>query len=131
MGADMTLRFVTPRSAAQALGPAGHGTHHWWAQRVSAIVLVPLVLWLVLALAGGSATDLIALTIWLGTPVNTVLMILLLIFVFHHTALGLWVIVEDYMHSRARFAAIALIQLACAAGGSAGIVATLMIAMGG
>lgn len=126
----MMPRFISPRSTAHTLGPAGHGTRHWWAQRVSAIALVPLVLWLVLAVIGGSATDHTAMTIWLGAPANTILMILLLISAFHHAALGLQVIVEDYVHSRARFAVLALVQLACAAGGLAGIVATLMIAMG-
>lgn len=125
----MTLRHVTPYSSAHRLGAAGHGAGHWWAQRVSAIAVVPLVLWLVLALAGGAATNHMALTIWLAAPVNTILMILLLIAAFHHAALGLQVIAEDYIHSPGRFAMIALVQLACAAGGVAGIVATLVIVM--
>lgn len=125
----MTRPPVTPYSAAHGLGSAGHGASHWWAQRVSAIALVPLVLWLVLALAGGSATDHLALTIWLGAPVNSILMILLLIVAFHHAAIGLQVITEDYIHSRARFAVIAPLQLACIAGGAAGMVATLLTAI--
>lgn len=127
----MTARRGTPHSTAHGLGAAGHGAGHWWAQRVSAMALVPLLLWLVWSLAGGSATDYMALTFWLGAPVNTILMILLLIAAFHHAALGLQVIAEDYIHSRSRFAAIAFVQLTCAAGGAAGIVATLVIAMSG
>lgn len=125
----MTSRRVTPYAAARGLGAAGHGASHWWAQRVSSIALVPLVLWLVLTLAGGSATDHAALTSWLGAPVNAILMILLLIAAFHHAALGLQVIAEDYIHSRLRFGVIAFVQLACFAGGAAGIVATLVIAL--
>lgn len=94
--------------------------NHWWAQRVSAIALVPLLLWLIMALAGGSATDYVALTTWLGAPLNTILLILLLIAAFHHSALGLQIIAEDYIHSRARFAVIACVQLACAAAGGRG-----------
>lgn len=127
----MTSRHVTAYSTARGLGAAGHGASHWWAQRVSAIALVPLVLWLVLALAGGSAADHKALTIWLSAPVNTILMVLLLTAAFHHAALGLQIIAEDYIHSHARFAVTALVQLACAAGGAAGIVATLVIAIAG
>jgi len=125
----MNARRVTPYSTAHGLGAAGHGAGHWWAQRVSAIALAPLTLWLVWALAGGSATDYLALTSWLGAPVNAILMILLLIAAFHHAALGLQVIAEDYIHSRLRFAVIAVVQLACAAGGAAGIGATLVIAI--
>lgn len=125
----MTLPRVTPYSAAHGLGAAGHAASHWWAQRVSAIALVPLVLWLVWALASGAATDHAALSAWLKSPINTILMILLQIAAFHHAALGLQTIAEDYIHSRARFAVIAVVLLACAAGGAAGIVATLLIAI--
>lgn len=125
----MTLPRISPYSAAHGLGAAGHAASHWWAQRVSAIALVPLVLWLVWALAGGAAIDYVALGIWLNAPINAILMILLLIAAFHHAALGLQVIAEDYIHSRARFLMIVFLQLACAAGGTAGIVATLVVAL--
>lgn len=125
----MTEPRITPYSAVRGLGAAGHAASHWWVQRVSAMALVPLILWLAWALAGGSATDHEALTLWLEAPINLILMILLLIAAFHHAALGLQVIAEDYIHSRARFAVIACIQLACVAGGATGIVATLLIAL--
>ena len=86
-------------------------------------------MWLVLALVSGAAPDCAALTVWLKAPLNTILMILLLVAAFHHAALGLKTIAEDYIHSRARFAIIAFVQLACAAGGATGIVATMLIAM--
>ncbi len=127
----MTLRFVTPRSAAHGLGSAGHGVSHWWAQRVSAAALVPLTLWLVAALSGGAAGTHTALALWLGAPLNAVLMILLVIAAFHHAALGLQVVAEDYIHSRARFVVIGFIQLACIAGGAAGATAVLLIALAG
>ncbi|MGX0877842.1 succinate dehydrogenase / fumarate reductase membrane anchor subunit [Roseovarius sp. MBR-154] len=125
----MTSRRVTPYAAAHRLGAAGHAAGHWWAQRVSAIALVPLILWLVWALTGGSAADHMALTVWLGAPVNAILMILLLIAAFHHAALGLQVVAEDYIHSRLRFAVIAFVHIACAAAGVAGIAATLMFGL--
>ena len=125
----MTIHRVTAKSTRCNLGAAGHGVGHWWAQRVSAIALVPLLLWLVAVLAGGAATDYTSLTAWLGKPVNTALMVMLLIAAFYHAALGLQVIAEDYIHSRTRFVVVALIQLACAAAAVAGIVATLVIAI--
>lgn len=125
----MTAPHLTPYSAAHGLGAAGHSSRHWWAQRVSAIALVPLLLWLIWALAGGAASDYASLSGWLKAPINTILMILLLIAAFHHAALGLQVIIEDYMHSRARFLILALVQIACVAGGVAGVIATLVIAI--
>lgn len=125
----MTKSRVTAYSAAHGLGAAGHAAAHWWAQRVSAIALAPLVVWLVWALASGAASDYAALTVWLKAPLNAIFLIQLLIAAFHHAALGLQTIAEDYIHSRARFAVIAIVQLACAAGGVAGIAATLLIAL--
>lgn len=127
----MMSRRISPYSAAHGLGPAGHGARLWWAQRVSAIALVPLMLWLVLAVASGAATDHADLTVWLKAPINAILMILLLIAAFHHAALGLQTIVEDYIHSRVRFAVIALVQLVCVAGAVAGIAATMHFALTG
>jgi len=127
----MIARHRTPQSAARGLGAAGHGAGHWRAQRVSAIALVPLVLWFALSIANGVAADHASLTTWLGMPVNRVLMILLLIAGFHHAALGLQVIAEDYIHSRSRFAVIALLQLLCVCGAATGVIATLMIMSGG
>ena len=59
------------------------------------------------------------------------LMILLLIALFHHTALGLQVVIEDYVHSGARFAVVIAIQLCCYGLAVVGIFATLRIAFGG
>lgn len=112
---------------ARGLGAAGHGAAHWRAQRISALALVALVPWLAVSLAGGRGEDHAALTAWLSSPLDAGLMILLLIAAFHHAALGLQVVVEDYVHSRARFAVIAVIQLAAIAAAVAGIMAVLLI----
>lgn len=128
MGAGVTARHITPFARARGLGAAGHGTGHWRSQRISALALVPLSFWLAVAVAGGAGADHASLTGWLAAPGNTVLMILLLVAGFHHAALGLQVIAEDYIHSGARFAAVAFIQLACIAGAAVGIVAVLRIA---
>ncbi|UPT88216.1 hypothetical protein HAP41_0000003465 [Bradyrhizobium barranii subsp. apii] len=58
-------------------------------------------------------------------------MILLLIALFHHSALGLQVVIEDYVHSDVRFAAIVAIRLGCYGLAVIGIIATLHIAFGG
>ncbi|MEG4641674.1 MULTISPECIES: succinate dehydrogenase, hydrophobic membrane anchor protein [Paracoccus] len=125
----MTIRHIPPFARARGLGAAGHGTAHWWAQRVSAAGLVPLVLWFALALAGGAAADHAKLVAWLAAPLNSGLMILLLMAGFHHAALGLQVLAEDYIHSGARFVAVAAIQLACFAGAVFGIASVLRVAL--
>ena len=37
----------TPLAAARGLGSAKSGLHHWWNQRVTAVAMVPLVIWMV------------------------------------------------------------------------------------
>lgn len=59
------------------------------------------------------------------------IMILLLIALFRHTALCLQVVIEDYVHSGARFAAVIAIQLCCYGLALVGVIATLRIALGG
>jgi len=56
-------------------------------------------------------------------------MVLLLIALFYHTALGLQVVIEDYIHSGAKAALLVAVRLGCFALATAGIVATLRIAI--
>ncbi|MBC7286076.1 MAG: succinate dehydrogenase, hydrophobic membrane anchor protein, partial [Hoeflea sp.] len=58
-----------------------------------------------------------------------ILMILLVFAAFHHAALGLQVIAEDYIHSRFRFAVITGAHLFCICGATAGVIATLAVMM--
>ncbi len=118
----------SPLSKAVGLGSAKAGTDHWWVQRVTAVALVPLGLWLVGSLVSNGDGDYHALTTWLGGPVATTLMALLLIALFYHAALGLQVVVEDYVHSSLKIPALIAVRLACIAIAGGGILATLRIA---
>jgi succinate dehydrogenase / fumarate reductase, membrane anchor subunit len=121
----------SPLGRAIGLGSAKDGVEHWWAERVSAIALVPLTLWFVASVIAHTGSDYATFVAWLRTPLVTILMILLLIALFHHTALGLQVVVEDYVHSGAKFAAVIAVRLGCFALAAAGIVAALRIALSG
>ena len=120
-----------PLGRANGLGSAKEGAGQWWAERASAIALIPLTLWFAASLIAHSGDGYVAFNAWVRTPLATILMILLLIALFHHTALGLQVVIEDYMHSGARFAAVMAVRLGCVALAAAGIVATLSIAFSG
>lgn len=75
--------------------------------------------------------DDIAITAWLREPFSTLMMVLLLAAVFHHTALGLQVIIEDYVHSAAKIPALVIMRLSCFALAGAGIIAVLRITFNG
>ena len=80
-------------------------------ERVSAVALVPLTLWFIASIIAHAGSDYAAFIAWLRMPLTDVLMILLLIALFHHAALGLQVVIEDYVHSGARFAAVIAVRL--------------------
>jgi succinate dehydrogenase / fumarate reductase membrane anchor subunit len=112
---------------AQGLGSARGGAEHWWAERVSAVALLPLTLWFLCSILAHTGSDYAAFIGWLKTPLASIPMVLLLLALFHHTALGLQVVIEDYVHSNARFAAVITVRLGCIALASVGIMAVLHI----
>ena len=116
----------------QGLGTAKDGTGHWWAQRVTAIALVPLALWFAVSLVMLAGQGYEATVYFLGSPVVAVLMALLLFAGFYHAALGLQVVIEDYVHSEgAKIALIMLVKFAAIVLGLGSIFAVIKISVGG
>ena len=95
----MKQELRTPLARAMGLGSAKEGVQHWWAQRVSAVALVLLGLWFVASLIALAGADHLRVVAWLHGPLAAVLTILMLAAVFYHTALGLQVVIEDYVHT--------------------------------
>ena len=125
-------RLRTPLGRAVGLGSAKEGVEHWWAQRVSALALIVLGLWFAATLISLAGADRAAVVACLRHPLPAILTILMLIGVFYHAALGLQVVIEDYVHSEwlklSTLVAMRLISIALAV---AGIFAVLRIAFGG
>ena len=122
--------FRSPLARALGFGSAKSGVRHWWAERTTAVALVPLCLWFVASIIAHSGSDYAVFIAWIKTPLATSCMVLLLIALFHHSALGLQVVIEDYVHSGVRFVAIVAIRLGCYGLAVIGIIATLHIAFG-
>ena len=124
-------RMRSPLGRAMGLGSAKEGVEHWWMARVSAVALIPLTLWFVASIIAHTGSDYVTFIVWLRMPLVSILMVLLLIALFYHTALGLQVVIEDYVHSEAKFGALIAVRLGCVALAVAGIMATMRIAFGG
>jgi succinate dehydrogenase / fumarate reductase membrane anchor subunit len=124
-------RMRSPLGRAMGLGSAREGVEHWWMARVSAIALIPLTLWFVASIIAHTGSDYVTFVVWLRMPLVSTLMVLLLIALFYHTALGIQVVIEDYVHSEAKFGALIAVRLGCVALAVAGILATMRIAFGG
>jgi succinate dehydrogenase / fumarate reductase membrane anchor subunit len=89
----------SPLSRVEGLGSAKDGTAHWLAQRITAVALIPLTLWLMFSLTTLPALDYDTVRIWLSVPVSGFLAVLLVAVGTYHSYLGTTVIVEDYVHS--------------------------------
>jgi succinate dehydrogenase / fumarate reductase membrane anchor subunit len=128
----MKRELRTPFARAVGLGSAKEGVEHWWAQRVSSVALVLLGLWFVASLVALAGADRARVVAWLHEPLAAILLILTLAAVFYHSALGLQVVIEDYVATEwARIPAIIAARLLCLALAVAGIFAVLRIAFGG
>jgi succinate dehydrogenase / fumarate reductase, membrane anchor subunit len=120
--------FRSDLARVRGLGSAKEGVQHWWMQRVSAIALVPLTLWFVIAIVAHTGADYLTTRAWLGSPVTLGLMVLLIGATFYHAALGLQVVVEDYVHSETvKITIIVAMKLACLILALAAIIALLVL----
>ena len=90
--------FRSKLGQAKGLGAAGHGVSHWWAQRLTAIALIPLSIWFVMSLLCAvmfPTPEMV--TEWLASPFRAIMLGLLIIALFAHAYLGVQVVIEDYV----------------------------------
>lgn len=91
------MDFRPPLARALGLGSAKTGTSHWWMQRVTAVALVPLSFPLLNLLSLCFNAPYRDTVTWLSAPFNTVCIVAWILAVFYHAALGLQVVIEDYV----------------------------------
>ena len=128
----MNSDLRTPLSRARGLGSAKQGVHHWWAQRITAVALIPLVAWFAISLIMLSGADYAVVRAWIGSPAVMVLLTLTIVIGLHHGQLGMQEVVEDYVHSEGlKLALIVLLRFTAVFFGLAAIVAILRIGFGG
>ena len=122
----------SPLARARGLGSAKHGVQHWWAQRLTAVALVPLVVWFAVSLVMLSGADYGAVRAWISSPFVMVLLILTIGVGLHHAQLGMQVVIEDYVASDGwKLALIVVVKFIAALFGLAAVVAILRIGFGG
>ena len=124
-------RMRSPLGRALGLGSARDGFDQWWRERVTALALVPLTVWLAVSLVVHMNSDYARTITWLRTPLAATLIVRLLTALFWHMALGLQVVIEDYVHSGLKLPLLIAMRFSCKALGVAGILAVLRICFRG
>jgi len=125
----MSLR--SPIGRVLGLGSAKEGVSHWWGQRVSAVALLLLALWFVSALLRLGDFSHASVVAWIATPMNAVLLSLLVGTTVYHSQLGVQVVVEDYVsHHGTRIATLVLLNFLHIVLAALGIFSVLRIAFG-
>ena len=125
----MSLR--TPLAHARGLGSAKEGSHHWWHQRLTAIAHAPLTLWFVGSLICLGSADHQTVVEWIKDPISTVLLISYLTIMYYHAALGLQVVIEDYIDIEyLKITALILVKFAFLFAGVVSVFAVLKVSLG-
>lgn len=121
----------TPLGQVLGLGSAKSGTEHWWAQRVTAIAGIPLVIFLIgfiVMHVGASRAEVVASV---KNPIIAILLALTVINLCWHMRLGLQVVIEDYIHGHGtKIAALLLNTFFTVAMGAAALYAILKMSFG-
>lgn len=125
----MSLR--SPLGRVLGMGSAKDGTGHWWAQRVTAVALIPLTLWLLFSLLALPSLDYVTVKTWLAYPMSGFLAVLLVVVLTYHSYLGTTVVVEDYVHAAGmKLFTLLLLRFSYVLAGGASIFAILRVTFG-
>lgn len=126
----MLLR--SPLGQARGLGSAKEGVQHWWLQRMTAVALLPLSLWFVFSVATHQMVSHAAIVAWLHNPLVAAVLVFYFAVLFYHSALGVQVVVEDYVGGNfKKIATLMLVKLVHGLVAVIAVFAVLKIAFGG
>jgi len=122
----------TPLARIRGLGSAREGTGHFWAQRLTAVALIPLVLFFLVLLISLNGADFATVRTALANPFVALMFVLMLVAGLYHMRIGMQIIIEDYFHSEgSKIALIMLNTFFAVVVGVASVYALVKLALGG
>ncbi len=125
------MNLQAPLAKARGLGSAKSGTHHFWNQRLTAIALVPLSLWIMVSIVKMTAMDYQTVSAWMASPLNAVLVLIFILAMYYHALLGVQVVIEDYIHTEwQKIACIILVKFLIILTGLTSAMAVLKVFLG-
>ena len=124
-------RLRAPLKNARGLGSAKDGVHHFIVQRVTAVALIFLSIYVVVLVVGLVGADYAMARAAVADPCNAVLLVAFVVAMAWHAQLGAQVVIEDYVHTPG-IAVVAqlLVRFVCFLAAVAGVLAILRITLG-
>lgn len=120
----------TPLARVRGLGSAKSGLSHWWHQRLTAIAMVPIMVASLILVAQIGMLDYQGAIDLMANPLAATLLLLLVLVGFFHAALGLQVVIEDYVGNEgARMGLIITVKMISFALAVLSIVSILKVAL--
>ncbi len=120
----------TPLARVRGLGSAKSGLSHWWHQRLTAIAMVPIMVASLILVAQIGMLDYQGAIDLMANPLAATLLLLLVLVGFFHAALGLQVVIEDYVGNEgARMGLIIAVKMISFALAVLSIVSILKVAL--
>ena len=95
------MNIVTPLNRVLGLGTASGAAEHWWLQRLTAVALAVLGLWVAIEVMLLPDFSYRTVYSWVHRPYSAVMLILFVLAVGYHSYLGVQVVIEDYVTSKA------------------------------
>ena len=125
------MSLQSPLARVRGLGSARQGSHHWWMQRVTSIVLVPLCLWFVISILQLSNMSYTEVRVWMSDPMSTTLMIMMLVAIYYHAYLGVQVVIEDYVDTEwQKITSLLLVKFLAVFSGIISVYSVLKVSLG-
>ncbi len=125
------MNLQSPIAKVRGLGSAKQGTHHWWYQRLTAVALVPLTLWVMSSIINATSMGYTDVQNWLTSPLNAALFLAFISALFFHAQLGMQVVIEDYIESEwQKIGCIMLVKFLAVIAGLASALAIIKVFIG-
>ena len=77
---------------------ASKATSHFVMQRLTAIIQVPLVIWLTISVVAHARDTHFEFMDWVSRPITTILLLVTILSIAYHARLGLGEVADDYVH---------------------------------
>ncbi len=115
----------------RALRTKSPALHHWWWQRITAVVLVPLSLWFAASLITMVGAGHAGAAAWVGSPGVALLLVVFILALCYHAYLGVEVVMDDYIHiDWVRAKGILALQVVLGLLAVVGVLAVLWVVVG-